>query len=312
VNKHKPRLTLRELEALCKEAPHLAILYYKETLWEWFELKANALFRASITNKISTQDIIDVVWLQEILKSGSYPKITLHLYSHSGRVAEPWREGNYTPILIDSGHKEHELVTEEGLPNLYKFSLCTEWINLLPLHQELAFISAEPPCDKLSRAGARHWPTEEEGVFQKHASRLAETINFCRDNSQCSYIEQPIIRGVYVSKTTPVKLIPDPTDKVEPHQFAMLADNPEEESYTKRTWLWLEGFALATRGPTVHKIEVNRTTRIRGGSNKRKRSLMPQGLSRAVNIDAMKSINHPPYPPPNPSWYSPALEDPTK
>jgi hypothetical protein len=317
VNTHTPRLTLRELEALCREAPHLAILYYKTELWHWFESAAANLMAASNADSdatINIQVIIDLIWLSEILKRGSYPRITLHLYSHSGRIAEPWREAGYTPILIDSGFSEHRLETprDEAYPNLYKFSLSTENINLLPLHQQLPFISAEPPCDKLSRAGARHWRDEKEGTFQKHASRLAETINFCRENSLTSYIEQPIIRGVYKSKTTPHPMIPEPTDKVEPHQFAMLSDDPPAESYTKRTWLWLEGFSLVTRGPTVHPVEVNRTTRIRGGSNKRARSLMPQGLSRAVNIDAIKSIMTEAEPPPTPSWYNPALEDPTK
>ena len=312
---HTPRLNRRELITLINTTPRLALQYYKEDIWEQYASIAETLKAAARGDKnINIQDLIDLVVFSEMLKSGCPPKITLHLYSHSGRIAEPWREAGYTPILIDNGFESHRLVegSAEKLPNLYKFSLSTENINLLPLHQELDFLSAEPPCDKLSRAGAKHWKKEPEGTFQRHASRLLSTINFCRENGKTSYVEQPIIRGVYKSPTTPHPMIPEPTNKIEPHSFAMLSDDPRAESYTKRTWLWLSGFSLVTRGETIHPVEVNRTTRLRGGSNKRKRSVMPQGLSRAVNIDAMKSIMTEAEPPPTPNWYNPALEDPTK
>lgn len=136
-------------------------------------------------------------------------------------------------------------------------------------------VIAEPPCTHLAGSGARWWADKGEGALLEALSIVDACIRVVTVTRPDWWVlENPVGRLS--------RYLGPPVATFQPWEYALYADDPDAEAYTKRTCLWGR-FVMppkaphpdgAVRGGVVHRM---------GPSEDRadKRSQTPQGFSRA-------------------------------
>jgi len=140
----------------------------------------------------------------------------LSLFDRSGVMVKPWEDAGYSTLTVDVAKARHNgpsLVADIA-------TLDTPICDVL-----FAF----PPCTHLASSGARWWQGKgpealEEAMLLVNAAILAST------KAQYWMIENPIGRLSTVWRK--------PDWKFDPCDYAIYADNPALEAYTKRTCIW--------------------------------------------------------------------------
>ncbi len=159
-------------------------------------------------------------------KSGDVP-VVLSLFDRTGNMVRPWLEAGYRAIIVDLQHPEGEstdgLLTRVGC----------DVLDYLPPLARYAAVFAFPPCTHLAVSGAR-W------FAGKGLGKLSDSIRlFWRAARICEWTGAPYLIENPVSTISTYWRKPDHT--FDPCEYALWADNPEENAYTKRTCLWTGG-----------------------------------------------------------------------
>lgn len=170
-------------------------------------------------------------------------KLILSLFDYSGVWSQPYRDsGDYIVIRVDK-----DLPTQtEG--DGYSMSIgmdIHEFERSLQdtLVQRPHGILAAPPCKRFSKVGARHWKGwDASGQTQAGLWVIDVTLSIIRQlNPAWWALENPPGRLANKKGTgLRQKELGLPEFSFDPWNFAELADDPNEERYTKRTYLWGE------------------------------------------------------------------------
>ena len=186
-------------------------------------------------------------------------KTIISIGDYTGIWSDPYREAGYKIIQVD-----------------IKFG---QDVRLLKFPGNAHGVIAQPPCTHLSSSGARWWESKGEEALLEAMSIVDACMRVVMvTNPKWWVLENPVGRlkdylGV-------------PKFYFNPSDFALLADNPQNEAYTKRTCLWGEfvpplpifiGQLAGTEpvlGSKMHKIPPSPDRAML-------RSITPSGFARA-------------------------------
>ena len=209
----------------------------------------------------------------------------ISLFDYSGIFVQPWLDSGYECWIVDKQHKANYAtggVAQAG--NLFKvnFDLRKPW--LLPFGREdVAFVSAFPPCDHLAVSGSR-W------LRGKGLRLLAGSIEmFATSAEMCEWIGAPYLIENPVSTISTYWRKPD-------HVFSpeLFTGYCADDNYTKKTCLWTgNGFvmpkefrdtSLGLPDDRIHKCPP-------GDDRKNIRSKTPLGFAIAVQKSNGVNLN---------------------
>ena len=194
-----------------------------------------------------------------------FNQVILSLYDATGNISEPWREAGYEVRQFD--------MAKDGMD--------LRLIKREPWMERVVGILAQPPCTHFAGSGSRWWAGKGDAALVEGLS-CVDVIFRLKALCQPRWwvLENPVGRlNDYIGK---------PRIYVDPYRYAHLADEPEEEMYTKRTGLWGDFPALALRaledpeavptlGSKMHLLPP-------GPDRAAKRSVTPQGVARALYL----------------------------
>jgi hypothetical protein len=152
-------------------------------------------------------------------------------------------------------------------------------IRLIEFAGKVHGIIAQPPCTQFAVSGARWWAkkAEENPEYLTDALALVDACMRIITVTQPQWwvLENPV--GRLRNWIGPAR------ETFQPWEFAMLADDPDNESYTKRTCLW-GTYATPERAPHpledgIHKGKMHKLPPSPERANLR--SATPQGFARA-------------------------------
>lgn len=196
----------------------------------------------------------------------------IFLFDKSGKMAEPWAAAGYQCWCFDVQHS----IRRDRVEGNIRFV----WADVRSVRRPegpIVFVAAFPPCTHVAGSGARDF--ERKGTLMlRDALELFEAGRQVAEWSGSPYcLENPV--GVLSS----LPHIGKPDFYFDPCDYAVHADDPASEAYTKRTCLWTgNGFVMPPKravepvlGSKMHLVPP---------SDERAsiRSETPQGFARAV------------------------------
>lgn len=156
------------------------------------------------------------------------PKIILSLFDFSGAMLQPWKTAGYDCYIVDIQHPSHRPTTKNGIECLHA-DLSQAW--LPPFSpDDIAFVSAFPPCDHLSVSGARWFKGKGLRKLASSISMFATAVEICEWSKAPYLIENPI--------STISSYWRKPDHIFHPYHFA---NHEPNDNYTKKTCLWTGG-----------------------------------------------------------------------
>jgi len=178
--------------------------------------------------------------------------------------------GTWSQPYVDAGY------------NVVRFDIqrdASEDIRMLEYPGKVHGIIAQPPCTQFAVSGARWWAQKaiDNPDYLTDALALVDACMRLVVTTQPQWwvLENPVGRlrnwiGPHVMT-------------YQPHEYAMLADEPDVESYTKRTCLWGNFTSPAQaphpQGADIHKGKMHLLPPSAERANLR--SATPQGFARA-------------------------------
>lgn len=196
-------------------------------------------------------------------------KIMVSLFDKTTVMAQPWHEAGYLCYCVDLQHP----FQYERQGNLIKVGADVQSWNLPD--GDIAFMAAFPPCTDLASSGCAWFKRKGLRSLIAALQLFSRAVELAESIAAPYMIENPISTvSTYYRK---------PDFKFDPADYAALADNPDEEAYTKKTCLWTgNGFQMPTPAP-VPAVLGSKMHRL-GQSKERAniRSATPQGFARAV------------------------------
>lgn len=194
--------------------------------------------------------------------------VVLSLCDRTGVMVEPWAEAGYDCITVDLQPSANES------PNWTHF--VADVRTWLPPLLEYGIIFAFPPCTHLANSGAR-W------FRDKGLSKLIEGLELveaCR--RICEWSDAPWMIENPVGQLSSYWRAPDLM--FDPYHFAGYCDDPTEDSYTKRTCLWVgHGFRIPPKRPWGSTLQGSKMHLMAPSPERGDlRSVTPRGFARAV------------------------------
>ena len=192
-------------------------------------------------------------------------------------MLSPWYEAGYECWALDLQHPlryDNGGLTEvkPGFFNLH-WDLSRPWMPHFKRDQ-IAFVSAFPPCDHLAVSGARWFKGKGLRKLSKSIELFATAVEFCHWSQAPYLIENP------VSNISSHWRKPDYT--FHPWQYTGLSP---EDNYSKKTCLWV-GNNFVMPEPKQNKSQGAPDQRIHlcppGPERANIRSKTPRGFSKAV------------------------------
>lgn len=192
--------------------------------------------------------------------------VVLSLCDRTGVMVQPWLDAGFDCMTVDLQADGNAVGSWARIP-------CDVREFTAPAEVEIVF--AFPPCTHLAVSGAR-WFAEKGLAALIDGLEVVEACRRIAESTGAPWmIENPVGRLSTCWRK--------PDFLFDPSEFALYADDPDAEAYTKRTCLWVGGgFQLPRRRPVeaVHGSLFHRTppSAERGDI----RSVTPQGFARAV------------------------------
>jgi hypothetical protein len=186
----------------------------------------------------------------------NYDKTIILLYEYSGVFTRLYREAGYNVIQVDYQIDKTDVRLMKKIKgNVYGI---------------LAF----PPCTHLASSGARWWNDKGEPALLEALSTVDAVYRMVGIYQPSGFwgLENPIGRLVhYIGK-------PDFT--FDPCDYAGYADNPDEEAYTKKTYLWgVFNNPVRKAVPPVLGSKMHTMSKVPDRQNIRSKT--PEGFARA-------------------------------
>ena len=188
----------------------------------------------------------------------------ISLYDFTGEALRPWAEAGYECFAYDIQHEGER--TEGNITyahaDLYRHNTL---MDILVRHgaDNVAFLSAFPPCTDLSAAGASHWKKKAQANphFQTEAVGRLKEAAILAEAFRCPfYIENP-------NGAVP-RLWRKPDYRFDPYQYGGYLPEDDEhprspvvipprDAYRKRTCLWTGcGFRMPDPRPVDYENVV--------------------------------------------------------
>ena len=154
-------------------------------------------------------------------------QVVLSLFDYTGNMVKPWLDAGYKAIIVDVQHPEGECVdgrlTRVGC----------DILDFLPPLVRYAAVFAFPPCTHLAVSGAAWFAGKGLGKLSDSIRLFWKAARICEWSGAPYLIENPVSTiSTYWRK-------PDFT--FNPCDYALWADNHEDNAYTKKTCLWTGG-----------------------------------------------------------------------
>jgi hypothetical protein len=154
-------------------------------------------------------------------------RIVLSLFDRTGNMVKPWLDAGYRAIIVDIQHPDGErtngLLTRVG----------GNVLDYLPPLARYAAVFAFPPCTDLAVSGAAWFAGKGLGKLSDAIRLFWKAARICEWSGAPYLIENPVSTiSTYWRK-------PDFT--FDPCDYALWADYPEDNAYTKKTCLWTGG-----------------------------------------------------------------------
>lgn len=150
------------------------------------------------------------------MKRGTYKRSTiLSLCDYTGIMSEPYVQAGYTVVRVDLKNGEDVRLLKDPVA----------------AYGRIHGVIAQPPCTHLAGSGARWWAQKGEGALLEALSIVDACLRIVAvAKPKWWVLENPVGRLVnYLG----------PADHLfHPYEYALLADDPRAEAYTKRTCLW--------------------------------------------------------------------------
>jgi hypothetical protein len=161
----------------------------------------------------------------------------LALCNRTRNMVGPWIDAGYEAVTVDLQGADS---VEPGRKHMLASVLDLKVSYVLKLRPAIIF--AFPPCTDLAISGARHFRS-------KGLPRLIEAlrlVNACRELCEASgapyMIENPV--------STLSTYWRDPDFTFDPADYALWADDPDSQAYTKKTCIWSGGgFIMPQKAP---------------------------------------------------------------
>lgn len=138
-------------------------------------------------------------------------KTILSLCDFTGIWSQPYRDAGYEVIQVDLEHGKD--------------------VRLFQFTGKVHGVIAQPPCTHFAASGAKHWERKGEGAIIEGLSIVDACMRIIAlSRPEWWVLENPVGRLK--------RYLGPAVFKFQPHEFAMLADDPTEDAYTKKTCLW--------------------------------------------------------------------------
>ena len=206
-------------------------------------------------------------------------KVILSLCDYSGQWLRGYQEQGYSTIQFDLKHGDDVTNFDQTRQDI--IGICGVIDELVDGLAYVHGILAAPPCTDFSVSGAQYWPAKDADGRTAKAVQIVEA---------CLYIIDSF-RPRFWALENPVGRLPKLVTRIgkpwyfQPHEYALYADDPEADRYTKRTGIWgtavkpapkgLEPIRVCKQGSWIQKL---------GGKSERTkelRSMTPVGFARA-------------------------------
>ncbi len=210
----------------------------------------------------------------------------ISLFDFTGTMLQPWNEAGFECHLFDIQHPFPDYRRDDGMWT-HQVDLKTvpwDWILTLCEDDEVAFVSAFPPCTHLSVSGARWMKGKGLRALEESVAYFATSAEVADHIGAPYLIENP--------KSTISTYWREPDHKFHPSWYAGYSG--EQDNYTKETWLWVGGgYIHPERRCYGDLFEGPDTTYIHhqapGEERANIRSATPLGFARAV-FEANKPV----------------------
>lgn len=223
--------------------------------------------------------------------------LVISLFDHSGNWSRPYLNAGYEVIRVDIKHRNE--TTDDGGHNL---GMDVERLRRIVLKEGLDFfrrlvrdddvqvyaVLSAPPCTEFALSGAQYWPQKDADGRTEAAKQLVfSTLHLI-------HLLRPEIWTLENPKGRLGKVMGDMGDPLlvfDPCDYAGWADEPLEENYTKRTYIW-GVFNAELKKQSVDPLIYETATGKRGSKHwaktggsgaktKEIRSATPNGFARA-------------------------------
>ena len=197
--------------------------------------------------------------------------LVISLCDYTGNSVQPWADAGCECHTVDIRHPPGVGSLQDGIRRVG--ADITRYCP--PLGRPILFVFAFPPCTHMASSGARWFKGKGLDSLADSLKVVAACARICEAAGAPYCIENPVSTlATYWRK---------PDHAFDPCDYAGYLDDPAEDSYTKRTCLWVGGnFRLPSPkkvlpffGSKMHRIsESDERAAIR--------SETPRGFSRAV------------------------------
>lgn len=207
--------------------------------------------------------------------------VALFLFDRSGVMAGPWAAAGYECVCVDLAHsiRRDRVETFDGGGSIrYEWGDMADWFPPASLLARVVAVFAFPPCTDLAGSGARDWERKGLGRLSRALALVASAHRVCiaaESHGAAWMIENPTGRLATCWRA--------PDHAFDPCDFAMYADDPASEAYTKRTCLWTGGGFVMPERRAVVPVLGSRMHRLPPSAGRADlRSVTPSGFARAV------------------------------
>jgi len=200
----------------------------------------------------------------------------ISLFDLTGKMVKPWTDNGYRAVIVDIQHPKG--ITQDGTTIKLGVDLMTPFIlsDYLQIDkEEIAFVSAFPPCTHLAVSGAAWFKGKGLRALEESIAMFATASEFCEWSEAAYMIENPVSTiSTYWRK---------PDLYFHPHQFTGFS---KSENYTKKTALWVgNSFTMPedNKDPSLGEPDKKYIHNIPGGKNQAAiRNMTPEGFATAV------------------------------
>lgn len=197
-------------------------------------------------------------------------KVMISLCDLTTAMALPWAEAGYLCYCVDTQHPD---TSRQG--NIIRVREDVyEWEPFL--YEEVAFVSAFPPCTDLAGSGARWWSSKGEGALKEAINLVERCESIAVETGAPWMLENPVGRlSTQWRKWDHI---------FDPFEYGGY-EGGHDDGYTKRTCLWVGGgFIMPEKRPIpLDPLTHDRIHKAAPSPERANlRSATPKGFARAV------------------------------
>jgi hypothetical protein len=218
-------------------------------------------------------------------------KTIISICDHSGGWSRPYAEAGYNVLRVDPKHPPGFTKMADGgwAVGMTAQEILGHYRTLMEMGAtpNVHGLMLAPVCTDFTNSGARWWAGKDASGSTEQSLELVDACLALVELLKPRWwvLENPVGR---LPKLRPQ--LGKPLLYIHPHQYALLADDPDKDAYTKKTGLW------GSFNPALERAELDPVFYTKGGKRgswmwahlggksdrtKELRSVTPQGFARA-------------------------------